>query len=48
MNAGKYRYDDPRRYITAKDCPSEPDVLKSYCEKQPKAVCVGEYEFLFK
>jgi hypothetical protein len=33
IGADRYRYDDPNRYITAKDCLSEPEVLKAYCEK---------------
>jgi hypothetical protein len=45
VNGDKYRYDDPRRYITAKDCLSEPEVLEVYCEKNPKTVCVGGYGF---
>lgn len=44
--ANKYRYDDPKRYITAKDCFSEPEVSKAYCEKNVKAVCPGGYRFL--
>jgi hypothetical protein len=46
ISANKYRYDDPRRYITAKDCFTEPEVLKTYCEKNANAVCLGGYEFL--
>jgi hypothetical protein len=49
LGAGKYRFvgfDDPRRYITAKDCPSEPEVVKAYCDGNPNAVCVGGYGFL--
>jgi hypothetical protein len=46
IDANKYRYDDPRRYITAKDCFSESEVLKAYCEKNAKAVCLGGYGFL--
>lgn len=45
INANKYRYDDPRRYITLKDCLSEPEVLKTYCENHPKAVCLGGYGY---
>jgi len=45
IDAGRYRYDDPRRYITARDCLSEPEVLKSYCENHPKAVCLGGYGY---
>jgi len=45
INASKYRYDDPRRYIWAKDCLSEPEVLKAYCENHPKAICLGGYGY---
>jgi hypothetical protein len=45
INASKYHYDDSRRYITAKDCLTEPEVLKAYCESHPEAVCVGGYGF---
>lgn len=45
MDAHKYHYNDSRRYITAKDCLTEPEVLKAYCESHPKAVCVGGYGF---
>jgi hypothetical protein len=46
LDANKYPYDDPRRYITAKDCLSEPEVLKAYCDKNSNAVCLGGYAFL--
>ena len=46
IDASKYRYDDPRRYITLKDCLSEPEVLKAYCETHPNAVCLGGYGYL--
>jgi hypothetical protein len=46
LDAKKYGYDDPRRYITAKDCLSEPEVLKAYCDTNPNAVCLGGYAFL--
>jgi hypothetical protein len=46
LDASKYRYDDPRRYITVKDCLSEPEVLKAYCDRNPNAVCLGGYAFL--
>jgi hypothetical protein len=45
IDANKYRYDDPRRYITLKDCLSEPEVLKAYCENHPNAVCLGGYGY---
>lgn len=45
IGASKYRYDDPRRYITLKDCLSEPEVLKAYCENHLKAVCLGGYGY---
>jgi hypothetical protein len=45
VNARRYGYDDPRRYIKAKDCLSESEVLKSYCESHPKAVCLGGYGY---
>jgi hypothetical protein len=45
IDAGKYHYDDPRKYLTAMDCPSQPDVLRAYHEKHPKAVCVGGYGY---
>jgi hypothetical protein len=46
LHASKYGHDDPRRYITGKDCLSEPEVLKTYCDKNPNAVCLGGYAFL--
>jgi hypothetical protein len=49
LGARKYRFDgfnDPRRYITSKDCLTEPEVLQGYCEKNPNAVCLGGYAFL--
>jgi len=45
IDASKYRYDDSRRYVTVKDCLSEPEVLKAYCETHPKAVCLGGYGY---
>jgi len=45
IGAGKYNYDDSRRYITVKDCLTEPEVLKSYCEIHPNAVCLGGYGY---
>jgi hypothetical protein len=45
IDASKYRYDDPRRYITLKDCLLEPEVLKAYCEDHPTAVCLGGYGY---
>jgi len=45
IDASKYRYNDPRRYITINDCLSEPEVLKAYCENHPQAICLGGYGF---
>lgn len=45
MDASKYPYNNSRRYISAKDCLTEPEVLKAYCESHPEAVCVGGYGF---
>jgi hypothetical protein len=45
INVSQYEYDDVRRYITAKDCLSEPEVLKAYCENHPKAICLGGYGY---
>lgn len=45
-DAFEYSYDDSRRYITAKDCLTEPEVLKAYCESHPETVCVGGHGFL--
>lgn len=45
VGAGKYHYTDPRRYITAKDCPDEPQVVKLYCGSHRSAVCVGGYAY---
>jgi hypothetical protein len=45
IDASKFSYDDPKRYITAKDCLSEPEVLKSYCNNHPNAVCLGGYGY---
>jgi hypothetical protein len=45
IDASKYNYDDSKRYITKKDCLSEPDVIKSYCNNHPKAVCLGGYGY---
>jgi hypothetical protein len=45
INVSKYKYDDSRRYITAKDCLTEPEVLKAYCKTHPEAVCVGGYGY---
>jgi hypothetical protein len=44
-DASKYYRNDSRRYITDKDCLTEPEVLKAYCETHPEAVCVGGYGF---
>jgi hypothetical protein len=43
IDCNKYPYDDPRRYVTAKDCLTEPEVLRVYCENHPEAVCLGGY-----
>jgi hypothetical protein len=43
IDASDYKYDDMRRYITKKDCLSEHELLKSYCESHPRAVCLGGY-----
>jgi hypothetical protein len=45
VDANKYKYGDQRRYIIAKDCLSEPEVIKSYCETHPTAICVGGYGY---
>jgi hypothetical protein len=45
IDANKYNHDDQRRYIAAKDCPSEPEVVRSYCETHPTAICVGGYGY---
>jgi hypothetical protein len=45
VDASKFRYDDERRYVTSKDCLSEPEVLKVYCQTHPTAVCVGGYGY---
>jgi hypothetical protein len=31
------------KYISREDCPSEPELIKVYCETHPKAVCIGGY-----
>jgi len=45
VDANKHKYDDQRRYITTKDCLPEPEVIKSYCENHPTAICVGGYGY---
>jgi hypothetical protein len=45
VNANRHSYDDARRYITLKECKSEPEVLKAYCDKHVNAVCLGGYGF---
>lgn len=45
IDASKFSYDDPKRYITAKDCLSESEILKSYCHNHPNAVCLGGYGY---
>jgi hypothetical protein len=44
-DASKYHYTDSRRYISAKDCLTEPEVLKAYCESHLEAVCLGGYGY---
>ena len=39
IDASKYDYEDERRYISLKDCPTEPEVVKAYCDTHPSAVC---------
>jgi hypothetical protein len=49
LDASKFPFtgfNDRRRYITAKDCLSEPEVVKAYCDRNPNAVCLGGYAFL--
>lgn len=31
------------KYISASDCPSEAELIKTYCEDHPRAFCVGGY-----
>jgi hypothetical protein len=45
IDAHKYACNDSRRYVTAKDCLTEPEVLKVYCESHPNAVCLGGYGY---
>jgi hypothetical protein len=45
VDARKFKHDDSRRYITAKDCLQELEVIKLYCETHPNAVCVGGYGY---
>jgi hypothetical protein len=45
VDANKYKYDDPKRYISSKDCLQEPQVIKLYCESHRNAVCVGGYGY---
>jgi hypothetical protein len=30
-------------YITLEDCPSEPDIIKAYCDSHSQAFCIGGY-----
>ena len=46
VDASKYRWDDPHRYIDLKDCPSEPELIKAYCDSHPRSACLGGYGYM--
>jgi hypothetical protein len=46
IDASKYHWSDPQRYIDAKDCPTEPELIKAYCERHKRAACLGGYGYM--
>ena len=45
IDAKRYAYDNPDRYMASKDCMTEPEVLKSYYDGNPNAICLGGYGY---
>jgi hypothetical protein len=38
--------NDPSKhigYLSSKDCLTEPEIIKKYCETHPQAICIGGY-----
>ena len=46
IDSNQYAWNDSRRYITSKDCPSEPELIKAYCDSHPRSACLGGYGFM--
>ncbi len=46
IGASDFPLGDRRRYISATDCLSEPELLKAYCTSHRDAVCLGGYGYM--
>jgi len=46
IEAHRFPLDDARRYIAAKACPSEPEIVKAYCDSHPRSACLGGYGYM--